>query len=163
VIRNFKYALRAGAVVAVMALPVALLQAQETDTKATKVRQVQPCSSEADYAAVSQLVASIRSAVSKLPPTKSSDQDIEAAIVYAISQVDACPAVVRAALSTVSGEGTPAFMRSVAAVTASYGRSGGGTGTAGVRVGWGGSYAGNSSFSAPVVGVGGGSANYTPS
>ncbi|RYD68064.1 MAG: hypothetical protein EOP58_01610 [Sphingomonadales bacterium] len=158
-IYNLKFAMRAGAALAVIAVPVALLQAQEA--KPSKVRYSKVCPAEVDKAAVSKLATAIRNAVAALPPSKASDQDIEAAIVYVISQTDDCPADVRAALAAVSGEGTSGFMRGVAAVMASYGR--GGTGTAGVRVGWGGSYPNNGSFSAPVIGVGGGSANYTPS
>ena len=95
-------------------------------------------------------------AVQALPQSRSSEQDIEAATLYAISQRSLCPGVARMALASLTS-GSPQFLRAVAYVRNSLINNA--AGTAGIVTSNGsGSF---TQFSAPIVGLGGGSATYS--
>jgi hypothetical protein len=130
------------------------------DQKRNVVRtqeQLVGCTSGAEQAELARVIAAgINARVSALPADRQSVQDIEAAIVYEISQHKYCPGAARAALASLSG-GSGAFGQAVARVSSTLLPAT--SGTAGIS---GGSAAnGGSFFTSPIVGLGGGSANYS--
>jgi hypothetical protein len=118
------------------------------------ITQCGPETAQADAARL--LAAAIRVRVDQLPVERRSAEDYEAAIVYEISQHNACPGVARLALSSLSGGSGPLAL-AVSMISSTQLP----VGTAGIVAA---SYtggSGNSFFSAPIVGIGGGSANYS--
>lgn len=113
----------------------------------------------ADAKQATQICVSIKAALAKLP-SQAAVEDIEAAIVFVLSQASYAPATMAAGLSCAS-EGADGNARTAFAnVRASYGRSG----TGATRPSFGSSNGGGGVFfSPPVVGVGGGTTNYTSS
>lgn len=114
--------------------------------------------SPADAKAAQQLCLLMTASVAKLPRSAST-QDIEAAIVFTISQKKAPPSVVTAALKCVRGTGQN-FRVALANVGRGYN-----IGTASITDA-GGSFGngGGGNASTPVIGIGGGGggSNYTP-
>ncbi len=111
---------------------------------------------EARQTAANELAAAIRAAVQALPNSRSSVQDIEATILYVIGQRQLCSGVARLALASLTG-GTPQFLEAVGFVRTSLIDTP--TGTAGIVNN--GFAPGFTQFTAPIVGLGGGTANYT--
>lgn len=112
----------------------------------------------ANRAAADDLTRAIMAAVRALPANRSNSEDIEATILYTISQRNLCPGVARTALDGLGRSGTPAFTRAVAQVRNSLLERG--VGTAGLRSA-GGSFGAGTLFTPPVIGIGGGSATYS--
>lgn len=104
------------------------------------------------------LITAINAAVRALPADRSTAEDIEAAIIYAISQRQLCPGVARGALNSLAYSGNPAFKQAVAQVRNSLLPDQ--FGTAGL-IGTGNGSNSNGFFSSPIIGIGGGSANYS--
>jgi hypothetical protein len=103
-----------------------------------------------DQKRVSELCTAMTLGVAKLPRTAGT-QDVEAALVFAISQSKADPRTVEAALRCVRGSGT-AFQQALANVRQGYS-----IGTGAIASGGGGFGSGGFGFgSTPVTGIGGG-------
>lgn len=102
------------------------------------------------------LAEAIRARIAALPENRRSAEDIEAAMVYEISLHRLCAGVARSVLASMAG-GTGALALAASRVAGTLLPSGN-VGTAGI--GNGGTGSGNSFFSAPIVGVGGGTSNY---
>lgn len=112
-----------------------------------------------------KLAAAIRADVDARPLT-ASVEDLEGVIVFALSRPDNCPTpMIEAALNmVVSGPNVTDALRQAVAnvrVAALRCKLKKGTGAVALRSGgFGGGFGGGSSFSAPLVSVGGGSSNY---
>lgn len=119
------------------------------------LRLVAPGVPDADQEATARLLARIGADLAALPATASTG-DLEAAIVYAISQSEADPRVVKAALEYLNAcnggraDARDAYRRVRFAVLRSGAR-----GTAALAGAF-----GRSEFYAPVVSLGGGTSNY---
>ena len=119
-----------------------------------------PGSAEAvNDAAIEALVNRICTEVGKLPKEASTD-DMEAAIVFAVSQSDASAAVMTAAFGAVGGcdYGRRNFAAALGRVRLALLDHKLKRGTAAISLG---SASGQSAFSSPFVNVGGGSSNYS--
>jgi hypothetical protein len=114
-----------------------------------------------DREAIAKLSAAVVSAVSALPPERSSSEDVEAAILYVLSQQNACPSVIDAVLAGLREGGSASFRQAV--VRVSNARLSHGTGTAGIISSGNNSDTGSygAFFSQMIVGAGGGSATYS--
>ncbi len=111
-----------------------------------------------DANAVSEAAKAINAALRTLPAGRSTAEDIEATILFTLSQRDLPAGVAKAAIDQVGG-GSAAMREAIAHVRVSLLRDCG-VGTAGLA---GSSFGGPSGsfFSAPIIGIGGGSATYT--
>ena len=146
----------------ILGVPVATAAQQQKPQVRAALPQRSPerCGLEADDAeAVSRLARAISAALRALPTDRSTAEDIEATILYTISQYSVSPGVARSAIDQVGG-GTAALRQAVSHVRISLLRSCG-AGTAGLASPGYQTGTGFSAFSAPIVGIGGGSATYS--
>ncbi len=113
-----------------------------------------------DAAAVSRLCRLIVADVVRLPKG-ASVEDLEASIVYTLSQARAERRIIGPALICAAGNAgdAPSLRQAFANVQQSYG----GPGTASLaQAGFGNGGNAGSFFSAPAIAIGGGTSNYTP-
>ncbi len=144
---------------AVLALAIGIAPIASVPTIASLLSYSASGTSEADAQEQSVLVASVQRELANLPVTATSE-DMEAAIMFAISQSSASDQSVEAALSVVAASGgTPALQQALAnARRAIANRKKRGRGTAAIG---GGAGFGITTLAPPSIGGGGGSTSYS--